>query len=133
MVVHVQTRVIVKTIIDYHQLSLPFERGFKFGNFTWSFGRLRQRIVLKCVPHVQHDYFSLFNQSDHCFPASSLPSSLLKLPIRELFNHSIQYTLSLTLSFLEPKFLSFLLVDISPSFGENLYANCHSCVTGSSI
>ena len=27
----------------------------------------------------------------------------------------------------------FLLVDISTSFGENLYANCHSCVTGSSI
>ena len=22
-----------------------------------SFGRLRQRILLKCVPHVQHDYF----------------------------------------------------------------------------
>ena len=47
-----------------------------------SFGRLRQRIVLKCVPHVQHDYFSSFNQSDHCFLASSLPlpSSLRKLP-----------------------------------------------------
>ena len=28
---------------------------------------------------------------------------------------------------------SFLLVDISTSFGVNLYANCHSCVTGSSI
>ena len=27
-------------------------------------GRLRQRIELKCVPHVQHDYFSSFNQSD---------------------------------------------------------------------
>ena len=46
-----------------------------------SFGRLRQRIVLKCVPHVQHDYFSSFNQSDHCFSALSLPlpSSFLKL------------------------------------------------------
>ena len=35
-----------------------------------------------CVPHVQHDYFSSFNQSDHCFLASSLalPPSLLKLP-----------------------------------------------------
>ena len=34
------------------------------------------------MPHVQHDYFSSFNQSDHCFLASSLPlvSSLLKLP-----------------------------------------------------
>ena len=47
-----------------------------------SFGRLRQRIGLKCVPHVQHDYFSSFNQSEHCFLASSLPlpSSLLKPP-----------------------------------------------------
>ena len=43
------------------------------------FGRLRQRIPLKCVPHVQHDYFSSFNQSDHCFLSlsMSLPSSLL--------------------------------------------------------
>ena len=47
-----------------------------------SFGRLRQRIVIKCVPRVQHDYFSSFNQSDHCFLALSLPlpSSLRKLP-----------------------------------------------------
>ena len=46
------------------------------------FGKLRQRILLKCVPHVQHDYFSSFNQSDHCFivPSLSLPLSLLKLP-----------------------------------------------------
>ena len=34
----------------------------KFGNSTLSFGRLRERIVLKCVPHVQHDYFSSFIQ-----------------------------------------------------------------------
>ena len=48
------------------------------------FGRLRQRIVLKCVPHIQGDYFSSFNQSNHCFLASSLPlpSSLLKRPNR---------------------------------------------------
>ena len=41
-----------------------------FGNFTLSFFRLRQRIVLKCVlhvQHVQHDYFSSFNQSDRLF------------------------------------------------------------------
>ena len=40
-------------------------------------------MLLKCVPHVQHDYFSSFNQSDHCFLVLSLPllSSLLKLPI----------------------------------------------------
>ena len=56
--------------------------NIKFGNFTSSFGRLRQRILLKCVPHVQHDYFSLFNQSDHCFVVLPLPlsSSLLKVP-----------------------------------------------------
>ena len=52
-----------------------------------SFGRLHQRIVLKCVPHVQHDYFSSFNQSDHCF----LDSSLLKLPIYVSFNISKNY------------------------------------------
>ena len=46
-----------------------------------SFGRLRRRIVLKFVQHVQHDYFYSFNQSDHCYLVSSLPlqSSLLKL------------------------------------------------------
>ena len=36
-----------------------------------SFSR-SQRIVLECVPHVQHDYFFLFNQSNHCFLATSL-------------------------------------------------------------
>ena len=55
----------------------------KFGNFTLSFGRLGQRIELNCGLHVQHDYFSSFNQLEHCFQASSLPlpSALLKLPI----------------------------------------------------
>ena len=48
--------------------------------------------VIDCVkelPHVQQDYFSSFNQSDHCFLALSmpLPSSLLKLPI---FLHSFR-------------------------------------------
>ena len=54
----------------------------KFRNFTLSFGRLRQRLEVKCVPHVQHDYFSPFNQSDHCFLVSPmpLPSSLQKFP-----------------------------------------------------
>ena len=52
--------------------------NLKFGNFTL-FGRLCQRIVLKWVPNVQQDYFSSFNQSDHCIVVSSLliPSSLL--------------------------------------------------------
>ena len=60
-----------------------------------AFGR-RQRILLKCVPHVQHDHSSSFNQlqSDHCFLASPLPlpPSLLKLPIAKtrpvLFRYS---------------------------------------------
>ena len=42
--------------------------------FRLSFGKLRQRILLKCVPHVQYDHsVSSFNQSDHCFLASPLP------------------------------------------------------------
>ena len=38
--------------------------------------------VKEFVPHVQYDYFSSFNQSDHCFLVLSLPmpSLLLKLP-----------------------------------------------------
>ena len=45
---------------------------------------LRQRIRLKCVPHVHHYYFTSFNQSDHCFLALSLPlpSSFLKLSFK---------------------------------------------------
>ena len=39
-------------------------------------GTLRHENVLWCVAHVQHDYLSSFNQSDHCF----LSLSLLKLP-----------------------------------------------------
>ena len=48
-----------------------------------SFGTLHQTIVLNCVPHVQHNNFSSFSQSDHCFVASLLwlLSSLLKLPV----------------------------------------------------
>ena len=59
-------------------------RNLKIRNFTLSFGRWRQGIVLKCVLHVQHDYFSSFNQSSHWFVAFSLtltlPSWNLKLP-----------------------------------------------------
>ena len=49
--------------------------------YTMSFGRLSHRIVLKRMLHVQHDYFSSFIQSDHCFLALLLPSSLPKLRI----------------------------------------------------
>ena len=43
--------------------------NFNFGNFTLQFDRLRQRNLLKSVPHVQYYYFSSCNQSDHCFRA----------------------------------------------------------------
>ena len=54
-----------------------------YENFTSSFSRLRQNIAPKSVPHVQHDYFSSFNQSNHWFVALSLtlPSPNLKFPI----------------------------------------------------
>ena len=59
-------------------------QNLKYENFPSSFGRLRQNIAPKSVPHVQHDYFSSFNQSNHWFVALSLtlPSSDLKLPIK---------------------------------------------------
>ena len=63
---------------------LTLSLNLKSGNFT-SFGRLRQRILLKCVLHVQHDYFSSCNQSDHCFLAFSSPL-LTSLLNRELLS-----------------------------------------------
>ena len=60
-------------------------QNLKYENFTSSFGRLRQNIAPKSVPHVQHDYFSSFNQLNHWFVALTLTltlsSSNLKLPI----------------------------------------------------
>ena len=38
------------------------------------------RVARECVPHVQHDYFSSFNQSDHCFLASSLLRPCVRFP-----------------------------------------------------
>ena len=40
-------------------------QNLKYENYTSSFSRLRQNIVAKRVLHVQHDYFSSFNQSNH--------------------------------------------------------------------
>ena len=40
-------------------------QNLKCENFTSSFGRLRPNIAPKSVSHVQHDCFSLFNQSNH--------------------------------------------------------------------
>ena len=37
----------------------------KYETFALSFDRLRQKIELKSVPHVQDDYFFTFNQSNH--------------------------------------------------------------------
>ena len=39
-------------------------QNLKYENFTSSFGRLRQKLAPKGVPHVQHD-FSSFNKSNH--------------------------------------------------------------------
>ena len=57
-------------------------QNLKYENFPSSFGRLRQNIAAESVVHVQHDYFSSFNQSNHWFVTLSLtlPSSDLKLP-----------------------------------------------------
>ena len=48
-------------------------RNLKYGNFTSSFGRLRQNIAPKSVPHVQHDYVSSFNKANQSFVPLSLP------------------------------------------------------------
>ena len=37
-------------------------QNLKYENFTSSFGILRQNIAPKSMPHVQHDYFSSFNE-----------------------------------------------------------------------
>ena len=62
-------------------------KNLKFGNFTLLFRRLRQRIELKCVPHVQHDYFSSFYQS-HRFLTLSLPLSTSLLELETLPNRT---------------------------------------------
>ena len=52
-------------------------------------------VVKEFGPHVHLDYFSHFNQSDHCFLALFLPlsSSLLRLLIGEeqMFNETIAF------------------------------------------
>ena len=61
----------------------------KYGNFTLLFCRGRHGLVLKCVSHVQHDYFSSLDQSNSLFVALSLPfrSWMLKLPNDISFSH----------------------------------------------
>ena len=48
-----------------YRCELPLSSEPQNENFPSSFGRLRQNIAPKSVPHVQHDYFSSFNQSNH--------------------------------------------------------------------
>ena len=62
-------------------MCLRCRQNFKFENFTMSFGRLRLRIVLKCVPHVQHDHFCSSTNQIIVFwrRLRRWPSSLLKL------------------------------------------------------
>ena len=59
-----------------------FGNCWKFHVVLWQTSTSKNAMALKYVPHVQHDFFSLFNHSDHCFLALSLPLllSLLKLP-----------------------------------------------------
>ena len=45
--------------------SSRFRQNLKYENFTSSLGRLRQNNAPKSVLHVQHDYFSSFNQSNY--------------------------------------------------------------------
>ena len=40
-------------------------QNLKYENFTSSLGRLRENIAPNIVLHVEHDYFSSFNQSNH--------------------------------------------------------------------
>ena len=65
----------------FNAASLRCRQNLKNENFVSSCGRLRQKIAPKSVPHVQHDYFSSFNQWNHWFVmlSLSLPSSFLKL------------------------------------------------------
>ena len=75
----VRCKFTVEVSIENERFTLVCSRcclNLKFGDFTFSFGRLRQVTVLRCVPHVLHGYLSSFNQSDNCFLASSLLSPL---------------------------------------------------------
>ena len=74
-------------------------QNLKYENFPSSFVRLRQNIAPKSVPHVQHDYFSSFNQSNHWLVALALtlPSSDLKLPFEVLTTTEARSSKSFTL------------------------------------
>ena len=55
-------------------------QNLKYENFTLLFGRLRQKIAAKSVPHVQHDYFFLFilfNQLNSLLPTTPENNDLI--------------------------------------------------------
>ena len=67
---------------------------WKFHAVVW---QTTSKFAPKSVPHVQHDYFSSFNQSNHWFVslALPLPSSFLKLPNMGLLRrHKFAYSLT---------------------------------------
>ena len=45
-----------------HICALALSKILKFGDFTSLLCRVQHEFVLNCVPRVQHDYFSSFNQ-----------------------------------------------------------------------
>ena len=71
----------------FNAASSRCRQSLKHENLALSFGRLRQEIALTGVPHVRHDYFSSFNQSNHWFVTLKLPvplpSSFHKLPNKQ--------------------------------------------------
>ena len=67
----------------------------KFQVVVW---QTKAKNFAKVEPHVHHDYFSSFNQSDHCFLALSLPlllpSSLLKVAYYSFIRVQEVYTIN---------------------------------------
>ena len=77
---------------------------WKFHVVLW---QTLSKIAPKSVPHVQHDYFSSFNQSNHWFVALPLPSSFLKLLIynrRKRINDKIFSKVIYRCAYIPPKF-----------------------------
>ena len=59
---------------------LRWRQNHKYENFPSLFGQLRQKIAARSVPHVQHDYFSLFilfNQLNSLLPTTPENNDLI--------------------------------------------------------
>ena len=90
-------------------------------------------MVLKCVPHVQHDYFSALNQSHHCFLGSSLPLLSSLLP-NELYVSSVTPSPERMTNFAErihdeekrQDLAAYHVQDICPSLESDTLENCHT-------